>query len=1430
VLSVSFGSDPGYFSRHVEEHTGPERGNYYLAAAEHGEPPGQWYGRGAEALGFTGEVDKEAMISLYRDLVHPVTGEALGARPYRFKDTPERVAAAVAAEGGDVMPERRAEIELAVRKSHREARNYADATFSAAKSWSVLHAALESQGRHGDAEAVWAAWMDGVEAGVSYLQQSAGYSRAGRHGAKVAGRTAGRWVEAPNWVMSTWRHHTSREGDPQLHVHVAILNRVENEDGKWRSLDGQAIVRARPAAGAIAERTAEESLTRRLGVSFATRPDGKAREIVGIDEAVRDQFSARRRAITEGVAELARAYEAKYGHAPNAYVLTLISEHVTLDTRKAKPDHPPTREELLGRWEGQAREVLRGGLGRVVEKVGIDSERAPTAGAFDPDLVIDQAIWEVQQTRAAWTRHDLIAALNRQLPDALGGLSASQTEALLAELADKALSPGGEAVRLTAPELVPAPAELRRGDGRSIYEPPDADRYATTWHLRTEDSVVAVARSLDGPKVEAEVAERLVASSPLSTSQGGAVYQLLTSGRRVEPMIGYAGVGKTFTMAELGRLWREATDTPALGLTTAERARQVLAEEGFDHSANIARWLGAQRRIEAGRALPEDEQYRLRPGQLIVIDEASMVTTAHMAAIVEIAQRSGAKVVPTGDDQQLSAVGSGGLFRLLTQEVEGVRLEEVRRFSQVWEREASQRLREGDVEVLAEYDRRGRIQGGSRGEMISSATRSTVADYLRGDRSLLIVGTNERAAELSSQIRAELVRLGRVQADGVVLHDGNQAGVGDVVMARQNDYTITSESGEPVINRNVYIVEKQRGDGSLVCRRVGDDPSDRGYHDLPASYVRSEIELAYASTAHSAQGATVKAGAVLVDHNLSREGLYVGASRGAEHNTMYVVTHEDEDRRPADERPDRLGVLAGVLEREGAEQSASEVMREEMLGAESLARLEPMWADVVEERTRQDTERQILAALDGETAERLAQDKALPNVARLVRQAEVAGFDQDQLIETVTRRELASAESPATVLAWRIEHHIGDASPVRTTYVDRTPEGSDARSVWAHELAEAMERRVSELGSQAAAEEPEWARALGPVPAEADQAIEWAERAGAVAAYREAHGYQSRHDPIGPAPLASAVEARAAWQRAYDALGRPEAERDLAGASDAELRAAVDQYRREEAWAPPHVDEQLRDRSLSLDNWRAAIEIEQAEVVRDAGSEAVPDEAAERLHNQRAAMYELEADVAALEEISTARAAWYEETREARDRAAAAKRELQARRPDVEAEATTLRTQGVEQTKAPDVEPVERDEPGRAEVDVEQSRQEAEPEPEREAMEPEADRQGEAEPERQDHEQGHKREGGHRQVPEPEPEREETEREATEASSSEPSQIEADLAKARQAMAEIEARREARRADKDHEHERSDYDHIRREHEAIEQSGYEPGSSETGDR
>ena len=143
--------------------------------------------------------------------------------------------------------------------------------------------------------------MAGNQAMLDYLQREAGYSRAGYHS-----KNSGRFVDAHQWVIASFPQHTSRDNDPQLHVHNAILNRVLREDPlasrpgdrrAWRTLDGAALYAAKPAAGAIAERTLAEYLADRLGVQIIPRADGNGWEIEGISEELRDQFSSRRRAI-----------------------------------------------------------------------------------------------------------------------------------------------------------------------------------------------------------------------------------------------------------------------------------------------------------------------------------------------------------------------------------------------------------------------------------------------------------------------------------------------------------------------------------------------------------------------------------------------------------------------------------------------------------------------------------------------------------------------------------------------------------------------------------------------------------------------------------------------------------------------------------------------------------------------------------------------------------------------------------------------------------------------------------------------------------------------------------------------------------------------------------------------------------------------------
>ena len=195
-----------------------------------------------------------------------------------------------------------------------------DAAEAEADAWAEHRRAVE--------DAIWA----GNQAVLEYLLAKAGYSRIGHHGG-----TAGRWIDAHDWTIASFFQHDSRNHDPQLHIHNAILNRVEGADGTWRTVDSKAIHKYRGAASAVGDRVMEEHLTRALGVAFATRPDGKAREMVGIDQQVLDLFSSRRRAITRKTAGIVKAFETTFGRAPTSLELDRLQRQATFAPGRPSP-------------------------------------------------------------------------------------------------------------------------------------------------------------------------------------------------------------------------------------------------------------------------------------------------------------------------------------------------------------------------------------------------------------------------------------------------------------------------------------------------------------------------------------------------------------------------------------------------------------------------------------------------------------------------------------------------------------------------------------------------------------------------------------------------------------------------------------------------------------------------------------------------------------------------------------------------------------------------------------------------------------------------------------------------------------------------------------------------------------------------------------
>ena len=1365
IITISKGHDASYPWRQIGT-ADPSPGTksagigvgYYLSPAEKGgEPPGTWTGKGVAELGLHpgGIVKREVFESLYGHHLDPrdPTGEArLGRAPSQFRSAEDIYAALLAAEP-EATAERRAQLLNEAKAQVRTPDLYWDATFSVSKSISLFHASAlanaAAAAQHGDqanaeawqqvADGIWEAIMEGNAAALDYLQREAGQTRAGYH-------PGGRWEDAREWVIASFRQHTSRDGDPQLHVHNLILHKVLREsDGQWRALDSMSLYRHRPAASAIAALATENALTRRFGVRWVQRQDGHGREIAGVEQALMDLFSSRRQSIGPLIARLAQEYEAQFGRAPDARALTSLRQWANHATRRGKDPGALDLAALVRRWSAHARASEAGALEPLAPK--IMGTRHPAAPAEPPEgtepeeahpvpltdaqanRLIQEAVAALQAAQSTWTEADLIRHLGERLPAQVGAMTAAQAAALLPTLARQALAT--EAVTLAAPEWPRVPDTLRRASGESVYTPHGAARYATSAQLTLEDRLLAHAQEQGAPRLDPATAARLLGAeqahleaqlqapattegaitertgSGLRLDQAAAAYHALTSARRAEVLAGPAGSGKTRTLAEMARLWRQAGQGEVIGLTTSQTARNVLADAGVTHAYNTARFLGhLHDQREALGALPVER------GSLLILDEASMMSLADMAAILALAHANDCKVVVTGDHEQLTAVEGGGGMMLLARRHGYVQLAEPQRFTHAWERDATLRLRAGDVTVLAVYEEHGRLRGGTPEQATEQAYRGWLADYLDGKDTILMARTEEQARELSRRARDDLIRYGLVaDGPGIRLAHGEHASTGDLIMARRNTRTIQAgEDGRDLANRDVLQITRTttgpRGRHAEVRRLTGRDPTTghpqwSAPFQIPARYLAAHATLAYATTQHAALGRTTSTAHVLVDGLGDRQGLYVAMSRGREANHAYCITlPRTTDTRPGSraapelDRTNRLtrehaalpaaepaadeqapvlhpvSVLAGVLARDGSELSATETLQRELSNADHLGILGGIWDDITRRAQAARYEQALRDALPADLAQQALDDPACTWLWRTLREAEAAGLDGGQILQqAVASRSMAGARDVARVLDSRIRHMLDGIQPEPPgPWADRVPRtGSADLDRYLRELAEAMDDRTRRLGEHAAATQPTWThQSLGPVPGDPVARLDWEQRASLVAAYRERYGYAHPEDPIGPEPSKANPEARAAWHAALAALGRVDGI-DLRGCTDGDLWLRRSTYERETAWAPPHVTEELRlmrtaERDAHVNAVRA-----------DHESHAAKDQQTAERHRQLATVWRaLEAKAAKEADIFTAvqdtRCRWEAVTETTRRISIAADLELRRRHPDMNIE------------------------------------------------------------------------------------------------------------------------------------------------------------------
>jgi hypothetical protein len=784
---------------------------------------------------------------------------------------------------------------------------------------------------------------------------------------------------------------------------------------------------------------------------------------------------------------------------------------------------------------------------------------------------------------------------------------------------------------------------VRASDGRSIYRPPNEERYCTLAHLDIEEQILTAAKRAVPQLVGEEQALAAAGRTGLSAEQRAAVVMMLTATAATTVLVAPAGAGKSHTMAGFARLWTTFTGRRVIGLTTSTNAARVLTHEGLAESYNIAQFLGkTEGTDELRRPIP------LHQDDVLVLDEASQLSTVDLAMIGEAARQAGARIIATGDVAQLGAVEAGGMFRLLAREVPAAELHEVRRFDAEWERHASIRLRDGDPAAIAAYDRHGRIRGADHEAAYDRAASMWLADHLRGKDVLLLAGSNTEAADLARRVQAKLTQLGTIGPPQAALADGNHAGIGDLIRARLN--THIDAAGRPLTNRDTLQITAFRGPDTEVRRQRLDGTWTEPFR-IPRAYLAASAELAYAGNVHVAQGRTVDTTHLLVTDSLSRQALYVGMTRGRQANTAHAVTG---NTAPPGHDPYQQAtpesVLAAIMSRDDGDLSATEQIRQAQDRAAGTGHLLTLWTAAIRQTLYPGIDQQITARLTETEAWRYQREPSRQALHQQLRAAQLAGHDITALINRITAGPMDGAQSIASVLHGRLKRlSLPQLAGHDLTWAQRTP--ATAPTV-AHELANALDNRARALSGQLAASPEPWlARHLGVLAPAASPALreEYARRAGAAAAYREAAGITDLQQTVSPAAHRSSPELEEMRQSSIRALEIRDEADIMYGLTRGELEARILDADRAQAAAPPETSAQLRfTAQAEADAWQQTADV----ATRHDHTQAT---------NAQALASQIAAERQQLEAASDRYEEWSAATSGIRETAAKAKAELERR-------------------------------------------------------------------------------------------------------------------------------------------------------------------------
>lgn len=724
-----------------------------------------------------------------------------------------------------------------------------DVTLSAPRSVSLIWALGDQQMR----QAIEAAHAKAVRQTLELLEREAAFARRGRGGERI---------ERVALTAATFRHGESRPAehadgvifaDPNLHTHCVVLNLATRGDGSVGAIHSTLIRDWKMAAGAVYHAAIAAGVID-AGLTLDRIGKNGIFEIAGIVDDAIEYFSARRQEIVEELAEAG----VESGNA------VALAAAVARTTRAAKTAGTVPREDA---WSGAAR------------RIGFDVEASVSmtaeSGADDqsPEALLAERLAalpaRLTDTRSVLDRRDLFRAVG----EALVGTGF-----------------GAERVELEIDRLLANGLFIEIGRDRL-----GLPRYSTPEMIRIEREVAEMAAA-------AAIAQAYVVSNTtlveecrrkgLSEEQRAAAIE---AGRPVMISVieGAPGTGKSTLLSPVVRCWK-SSGYRVVGAATAWRVANALRDDLAIEARATASWLA---RSQQGKPFLDDRT-------VLIVDEAGLLSSQEMHALLTEARKARAKVLLVGDRDQLQAIGSGSGLRLVAHAVDTAKVTTIVRQHDRWAREAVTAFGNGDAKAaLNAFAERGRlVEAESQAEAIRAVV-DRVEDVLLGahpESALILAKTNAEVAAIGREVRGRLRDHGMVTGEDVTVTAATPSGhatslslaCGDRIrfLARNDD--LGAVNGTVGTIMNLFMTDEgtaaEASSAIMIEAQIGERTVRFSTADIADEQGRARLGWAYASTLYGAQGMTVDKAAVLLTPAFDRHDIYVAASRARKETALIV--------------------------------------------------------------------------------------------------------------------------------------------------------------------------------------------------------------------------------------------------------------------------------------------------------------------------------------------------------------------------------------------------------------------------------------------------------------------------------------------------------------------------------------------------------------